>query len=1563
MDSSNGSCVEVSFEEKVKNCVSYDSNTKCVECILGYYLDNDSNCEELKNGVEHCLQPKGSDLSLCEKCKSGKLLSTDGTQCLDPPSGVCSSYKNAQCIECNQGFVLNPNNYMLSISNYLTSNYGRETLNGLLKNNVVQDLKYVDNLVCTNPTVTNCVQFKSFNICEVCEPNYFLDSSKNCVENPEDQIQHCVLYKTNLECLLCKDNYYFVANDPSVCLLGEVVENCKEYSVNEDSCAVCLDEFYLDSNKCKERVASKNMLTCLTLNVTKDECSVCKDTFALTLEGCQPGIENCGEYEDVATSREDLVCSKCKDGFYYFADENKCVQPATYAEDFCQEYKFNSAVCNICKDRYFFDAQNSECKIHDNIDLNCATSSLLKRNSCEECNQGFKAYSVQKLCKSVTSPIDHCLEYQTQTVCKTCALNYYGDTCQPIDASANCQKVEVSDPTNCEICKDGYFTNETPYNKKCIKPFESQIDQCELFELANNSTKINCTQCKENTYPVLYDTNKMYTCEPKANFTGLPDDCEMVDYNSTDDEYECVMCSSGFVLDEASCLDSCSDGKVHRKMALGQFDSAVQLKITTQNDCQDATNHANCKLIVPRVDVAIGAMEYICAECKTDYHKVVNILTANARLKVHNYSPSDGQFKMGLKSPQVSCEVVTTAKLSGTNSLANCALFAKFTVTSETKYGCIKCDIGKTGVIVKAHSTVDYYVIEACDVDIQRCMSAETDMRGITYPDLLTDDTIYTSYENYLSCVQCQGSPSSIPFLSFVMSGSKMVFQSYKEANLLDGDLTVLGTGETADDFDGNSVVCRDYASPADFGLPTDTTITFIANCALGAFEVDQTTVANAIYCLACQKNYEPVFTGRKVTNCDLIPKCTSSNQFNACSNCETPHNETTNRCNTEVFSDPNCLRTKGGNCVVCKNQYTVNADGICEKVSMFKCNTGKFELPGGFITGDIDFIISQASRLGIADKTFGCSSCEANHIAIKDLVLSNICLKSEYLQLNSIPPSSAFIRNCLKYGYNFGTNAIICKVCKAGLMPNGNSTECLTSLPGCLQSSVGNDSTCAICDSGKTLIGTNCVNNNIANCIDFTTDGSNLYCEKCDPGYYILDQTQCIEGKVPNCNIYQNDSDEECVECNAGYVIYRNVEGKTFCLSYTNFNCTKWTNSSSFSCDTCSAGHYPATKLDTDPSHFCIGGNFVIDNCAALDTSLLCTHCNTGYYLNSARTSCLTRQKRVDKCKTYSVNTDECETCENNYYLHSNGSCFKYPIGIQFCKIYRDIQTCLQCDPNKYLSENICLNVTQFVDDCELYKEDGECVQCSSTHLLIDSTTCVRIQAVDCLTVKSHLECLTCNDGYGLSENNGITNCVVVSLANCQKNTIVAPYECTFCNQGFYLDEGQCNRADPEIDSCKYYSDNTHCSECKEFFVLSEDKTKCLSNFVVSPQIDFNCKIYHEKQFTCASCPANQSFVLEDDTDTTSSGRLLAFTERILQNEIYDIFKYQCKECGGEGCLLCDPKDTSKCYICSSLYHMDTSGNCIIDDPVDTGTDGPDESQPIFQSFLILLMIFTLIK
>lgn len=449
----------------------------------------------------------------------------------------------------------------------------------------------------------------------------------------------------------------------------------------------------------------------------------------------------------------------------------------------------------------------------------------------------------------------------------------------------------------------------------------------------------------------------------------------------------------------------------------------------------------------------------------------------------------------------------------------------------------------------------------------------------------------------------------------------------------------------------------------------------------------------------------------------------------------------------------------------------------------------------------------TKASRLGETDKNFGCTKCKNNYIALKSMNVSNICVESTYMQQSSLSESTNFIVDCLKYGYDFTSNSRLCMVCKSGKMPDGDFKKCLPLQSGCLYGKKGTDSQCGECDLDKTLINGVCVTNSIANCLSFYTSGGELLCQECEPGYYIKGSKECLLGAVDNCKIFKNDTPSECVQCLDKYVIFKNVEGQTFCLSYATFNCLEWSSTSSFACDKCVSGFYPSDAANTDPSHFCVGGNYKIDNCKTLNPLMQCIECNADYYLNSVKTRCLLRSKKVENCKSYDLSADECSTCNDKFYLDASGECYPYPVGIQFCLEYSARGKCARCDPKKYLSNNLCLEVTKFVENCSLYKSDGKCSECENGFFLVDASTCTKITAVNCLEHASPTACSKCNPGDGLATNSEkVTSCVATNLGNCDENTLNEPYECIKCSSGFYIHEKKCIPASPKIDSCKFY-------------------------------------------------------------------------------------------------------------------------------------------------------------
>lgn len=84
------------------------------------------------------------------------------------------------------------------------------------------------------------------------------------------------------------------------------------------------------------------------------------------------------------------------------------------------------------------------------------------------------------------------------------------------------------------------------------------------------------------------------------------------------------------------------------------------------------------------------------------------------------------------------------------------------------------------------------------------------------------------------------------------------------------------------------------------------------------------------------------------------------------------------------------------------------------------------------------------------------------------------------------------------------------------------------------------------------------------------------------------------------------------------------------------------------------------------------------IQNCAEyqkknffFDSSLICTECSEGFYLNVSKT-CSQRTIKPTNCVKYFINEDKCERCEEGYFVGENNiKCIPYPQGIPNCTSY----------------------------------------------------------------------------------------------------------------------------------------------------------------------------------------------------------------------------------------------------------------------------------------------------
>ena len=92
-------------------------------------------------------------------------------------------------------------------------------------------------------------------------------------------------------------------------------------------------------------------------------------------------------------------------------------------------------------------------------------------------------------------------------------------------------------------------------------------------------------------------------------------------------------------------------------------------------------------------------------------------------------------------------------------------------------------------------------------------------------------------------------------------------------------------------------------------------------------------------------------------------------------------------------------------------------------------------------------------------------------------------------------------------------------------------------------------------------------------------------------------------------------------------------------------------------------------------------------------------------------------------------------------------------------------------------------------------------------------------------MSYRSKTECEVCVDGFGFVEEGELRKCVEMSVDNCSKFKQIDPYECVVCDEGFYLQDGNCQKVIKKITDCHSYLSQNKCQECEEGFILTEQQ------------------------------------------------------------------------------------------------------------------------------------------
>ncbi|KRW99700.1 Insulin-like growth factor binding protein, N-terminal [Pseudocohnilembus persalinus] len=354
---------------------------------------------------------------------------------------------------------------------------------------------------CVDPCGTGYVGISG--VCEQC------DSGCETCDTSQDNCLTCNFgyfhYNVDNTCLTtCPDGYY--PSNKQCLQCDPTCFNC-DWSTATD-CTECTGTLYLYDSQC--------IATCpdgTYTNTASNTCTICDST-----------CETCSGPADT----ECLTCDTYYKGYYFYADENRCLTKTQ-----CESLSPDHVI-----DLDDVDGENVSC-----IELICDPT-------CQTCDQN-KYYN----CLSCASP-----RYLLYTQCVNTCLSYqFGDaatrTC--MDCASECATCEFTDDY-CYTCNDGYYylaADFVCYDECPIGYFEEDTtmtcDICDTNCMECDQTATTCTFCYEGTY--LLNEICIAACPDLAYYT---DEVANACYPCN---YQCPLnyCSGPAYSD---CLTVCPDG-------------------------------------------------------------------------------------------------------------------------------------------------------------------------------------------------------------------------------------------------------------------------------------------------------------------------------------------------------------------------------------------------------------------------------------------------------------------------------------------------------------------------------------------------------------------------------------------------------------------------------------------------------------------------------------------------------------------------------------------------------------------------------------------------------------------------------------------------------------------------------------------------------------------------------------------------------------------------------------------------------------------------------------------
>ncbi|ELP86826.1 protein serine/threonine kinase, putative [Entamoeba invadens IP1] len=645
----NKNCVSCSSNG---NCFSCDSNEnesqrKCVECLSGYYLDNNtcltcsniSSCEDCSTIAKECYSCANNlitDGTLCVMCDVGKV-KTNKKICSEcylviNNCQLCEyNNGNPKCTLCFSPYFIENGKCVLSYSNSTHFNYEtkHKTINddGCIlqvnsscfscnKDNHLHEAK-------CKPKDNNCQKYSKAT-CEMCETNV-ITTNGNCLLNGECKYQ--LTQNENIICLICNNN--------TDCGLHDA--NC-QYTQNE-FCYLANPNYYTTFDKFGQTKSCENAQICRLENGKMVDFS-CNEIFVLTsnfkcgsdskcmiIKGsdCVECTKDTHMNNSICISNN-IDCSIQNNNVCILCNNKITVEGKCISIESIQCKDFGDNICKTCKDNYYKGVETclpkegkyENCQFVDIVTescFECTKPYLLVEKQCVTLSEENDTTNVNSSSKTTTEYDDNCVERSSKG-CFRCSDGYYliNSSCQPCLApctfcsnetyctkcnkysyAANgkcfeinellsvCEKM-MSTYDGCVVCKSGYMRSSD--GKKCEK--------CDI----SCKTCLNdgdCLVCNDTYYRTPNNITKY--CSPQDELTNC--------LNKTTNG--CTQCENGFALKDnlcRKCGDNCTTCDEYFDCSKCENDT-----ILINNKCVHYSQISNC----------ISSDDSVCSKCSDGY--------------------------------------------------------------------------------------------------------------------------------------------------------------------------------------------------------------------------------------------------------------------------------------------------------------------------------------------------------------------------------------------------------------------------------------------------------------------------------------------------------------------------------------------------------------------------------------------------------------------------------------------------------------------------------------------------------------------------------------------------------------------------------------------------------------------------------------------------------------------------------------------------------------------------------------------------------------------------------